>query len=447
MTEQPDTHIPVDIASPQIDSTFDPLQVPPGGDWLQDVGETGNAALTAGEVLNGYLYVFIVAFVVTMAVTPLIRKIALRTGIVDHPDSGRKEHRSTVPYLGGVAVFVGLVAAIGLSYVVPGIRPGMALVPLNVVIALTVILFTGLGDDVFHWPPNVKIGGQLVAAAFLAWDEKIGSRVAEGLLHPFEEPFGNLIGIADFSFAAIPIPIPYMGTLDCNVVHWVGAGIIAFFVLGGCNASNLIDGLDGLLTGTTAIMATALLAMSVLLAIDPNPVIAGELGAARVILCYALLGSVIGFLPYNFKPAVIFLGDAGSLLVGFNVIVIILLLGETGRTHLVFAGLIVFGLPIVDTTLAILRRKLNKLPISAPDAEHLHHMLKRTKLGVVGAVFVMYGITILFSSIGILLALVRARVVYALVFVLAGFIVVTGVKVARRRQVWLQSETMRKADK
>ena len=103
-----------------------------------------------------------------------------------------------------------------------------------------------------------------------------------------------------------------------------------------------------------------------------------QLAGARLVIAFALLGACLGFLPYNFNPAVIFLGDAGSLLMGFVCGVLILSLGSEGQTHYVIAGLIVFALPIMDTLLAILRRKLSGLPMSAPDKNHIHHMALRS---------------------------------------------------------------------
>lgn len=393
--------------------------------------ESGSAILTANSVINDYLIVFVVSFLVTLLLTPVVRRIAVRAKIVDWPDQGRKAHREPVAYLGGVAVFAGLLAGIVTSYLTALYQPALATVPLNIVLAMAIIMFTGLFDDVFHWDPNLKIGLQFTAAAVLALDEQIGGRVAAGLLHPVETFVNSALGLS-VNLASLDI-VPGSMVLEVNLVYWSGALIIGAFVLGGCNSANLIDGLDGLLTGTTAIMAASLLIITLVVA-SMFPRMAGELTGTRVILCFALLGASLGFLPHNFRPASIFLGDAGSLLMGFSVIVIILLLGESGFTHLVFAGLIVFGLPIVDTTLAIIRRRLNRVPISAPDDNHLHHMLKRTSLGTVGAVFVLYGVSVLFSAVALLLVLLRARVVYALVIVLAGFIVVIGVKAARRKQ-------------
>ena len=157
----------------------------------------------------------------------------------------------------------------------------------------------------------------------------------------------------------------------------------------------------------------------------------------------ALLGAVLGFLPHNFNPASIFLGDAGSLLLGYMCAAIILMLGDRGRTDLVFAGLIVFSLPIIDTTLAIIRRRLAGIPMSSADDQHLHHQLKRALGGVKRAVFALYGISALFTILGATLAALvirtelRVRVVYASALVLFSFIGVIAVKAARQQQIRL----------
>jgi hypothetical protein len=160
----------------------------------------------------------------------------------------------------------------------------------------------------------------------------------------------------------------------------------------------------------------------------------------------ALLGAVLGFLPWNFNPAVIFLGDCGSLLIGYLVVVSILLLGEHGDTHLVFAGLIIFALPIMDTSLAILRRKLAGVPMSTADANHIHHIAKRSLGGVKRAVVALYGMSIAFALIGIVLGalaieqIVRLRIVYAASIVLFGAIGAVGLKLALRSRWVAQLE-------
>lgn len=387
---------------------------------------------SALDLLNSYAMIFVAAFLVTLLTTPLIRKLAINGGIVDLPDSARKLHAQPTPYLGGVAVFLGLIVALGLSYVVTDGVAHFAPVSILIVVGMVAITVTGLADDIWGWDPRLKIAGQLVAAAALAYGD-IGTRVAEGLLSPILGPPAT--------------PLLAMGGLEllnAHVFYWVGTAIIAIFVLGGCNSANLLDGMDGLLSGVVAIVALGLLVISLLMATQaaPDPITGQEatLTGARVVLSFALLGAVLGFLPHNFNPATIFLGDCGSLLLGYVSVVIILTFGEMGQTHLVLAGLIVYSLPIMDTTLAIIRRRLAGASLSAADDQHIHHQLKRSLGGVKKAVFTLYGIAFAFGILGVTLAALvmltelRVRIVYAIALVLFSFVGVVAVKAARRQQ-------------
>ena len=163
-------------------------------------------------------------------------------------------------------------------------------------------------------------------------------------------------------------------SVPIDVVYWTGTAVIAVFVLGACNAANLIDGLDGLLTGTTAIANAGLLFLALGLAIVDD----GPRDAQRIILCLAVLGACLGFLPHNFNPATIFLGDCGSLLLGFSTIVIILMMGDTGKTQFVIAGLIIYALPMIDTVLAIVR---------VPDLEAALALINEHEFGNGTAIF------------------------------------------------------------
>jgi UDP-GlcNAc:undecaprenyl-phosphate GlcNAc-1-phosphate transferase len=240
----------------------------------------------------------------------------------------------------------------------------------------------------------------------------------------------------------VNIPLPG-GEIPIDIIYWAGTAVIAIFVLGGCNAANLLDGLDGLLSGVVAVIAIGLLCVSLLMAIHPAPADvspAHSLAGARIVLCLAVLGAALGFLPHNFNPASIFLGDCGSHLLGYSCVVIILMFGEFGQTHLVFAGLIIFSVPIIDTTLAIIRRWLAGRPMSVGDDQHMHHQLKRALGGVQRAVFAMYGIATVFAIVGVTLAALvmmtalRVRVVYAIAMVMFVFIGVIAVKTARRER-------------
>jgi UDP-GlcNAc:undecaprenyl-phosphate GlcNAc-1-phosphate transferase len=391
---------------------------------------TSANAYAMGELLNGYLGVFLVGFLVTLVATPFVRKLAIAMDIIDRPDEARKQHKYPIAYLGGLAVFLGVMAAIGCSFMmVDGPGGELGPVPISIIIGILAITFTGLADDVWGWDPRLKIMGQLIAAAALALED-IGTRVAEGAFLPlFGEPTTVLANLG-------PIMV-HSG----DVYYWSGTAIIALFVLGGCNAMNLIDGLDGLCSGVAGIMSSALLVLSLLMA--SSTVIAGpfeSLAGVRIVLCLALLGGVLGFLPWNFNPAVIFLGDCGSLLIGYLLVVIILLLGEQGQTHLVFAGLIIFSLPIMDTSLAILRRKLAGVSMSQADANHIHHLAKRALGGVKSAVIALYGMTFLFGVLGVLLGalaieqIVRLRIVYVAAIVLFTIIAAVSLKTALRNR-------------
>ena len=389
------------------------------------------------ELLNGYAPVFLVAFTVTLMSTPLVRRIAVDAGIIDMPDRQRKLHSYPVAYLGGVAVFLGvLLSLFATSFVTRGDVGLLRAVPFSVIVGMVAITFTGLADDIWKWDPRLKVAGQLIAAAALAIED-IGPRLAEGALTPFfGAPDDTLLHIGEFAIR------------NATLFYWIGTALVALFVVGGCNATNLIDGLDGLLTGTTTIMALSLLAISLLMAVH-EPVADSEqsLVGTRVVLSLALLGATLGFLPYNFNPAMIFLGDCGSLLMGYLCVVIIMSFGEQGQTELVLAGLVVFALPILDTILAIIRRRLAGLPFHSADSNHIHHLLKRSLGTVRKAVLTLYAIAAAFGILGVSMAAVRlftqTRVlaVVALAFALFAFISAIAIKVARQAVWQLQART------
>lgn len=434
----------IDLTSPMtpIDSGIESAELP-----AKSYGSAAQIAESAGtqlDILSGYILVFVVAFVVTLLATPLVRKLAIANGIVDHPSEARKIHKMPIAYLGGVAVYLGIVAGIIYSYFgaeIPALinyheirtehmidGTSYPIVPLWIALGMTSIVLVGLLDDITGIPPRVKLGGQLIAAAGLALGN-IGINVAAGILTP---TLGRLLDNPELVYH-IPLPgeIPMLGSsIEFDIIYWTGTAIIAIFVLGACNASNFIDGLDGLLTGVTSIAMIGLIAISLTLAMLDD----GVLDAPRIIFGLAVLGACLGFLPHNFNPASIFLGDTGSLLLGYCSAVMILSLGDTGKTWLVAAGLIIYAIPIIDTMLAIIRRKLAGKKMSDPDADHLHHMLKRA-FGVKGAVFTLYGIGVAFMLLGVMLSYFRGRIIYALALLMASYIGVYAIKIARQSQI------------
>ncbi|MEX0654995.1 MAG: MraY family glycosyltransferase [Phycisphaeraceae bacterium] len=380
-------------------------------------------SISLSTVIAPYMGVFFAAFFVAILLTPVMRWLATRNGVVDWPDLKRKNHLQPVAYLGGVAIFLGWLAGVTLCYFhVPATKGASAVsatfinFPMSVILGAAAITLTGLFDDVYGISPRVKVGGQLFAAAALA-NEAVGLQLVENAF--------NLMGMPE---------VP--GWL----IYLLGTIVIAVFVVGGCNATNLLDGLDGLAAGVAAIAAIGFLVMAgiVTLRAFDNPDAITYANPTRIIMCLALLGAVLGFLPYNFNPATIFMGDAGSLLLGYLCVTTILLFA--GATHglvLVTAALIVFALPITDTSLAIFRRKMQGKPIFSPDAQHIHHLLRRSGLSVKQTVFVLYSLAALFAATGVTLiwAELRWRYIMAVFVVLYGFVMVTAYKYGQQQQI------------
>ena len=404
-----------------------PQELLPNFDALSPAGAPVHKVfIDAVEMLNVFAPVFIAGFLITLAATPVVRRLALIVGVIDTPDAHRKHHKAPVAYLGGLAVFMGFMAAMLVSSVAIDFESvDLAPVPISILVGATTIALTGLADDIWKWDARLKIAGQLVAAAALAYSN-IGIGAVTGFLQPFFGPANQEL-----------FHVGSMVILTGTLYYWVGTAFLGFVIIGGCNAANLIDGLDGLLTGTTAIMSSGFLAISLLLAStvmieDPSTSFVG----VRVALSLALLGCMLGFLPWNFNPAVIFLGDCGSLLIGYLCVTTILLFGEQGAPSLVVAGFIIFGLPITDTTLAIIRRKVAGVPMSTPDAQHIHHQVKRLFGSVKKSVFALYGLTLIFTLIGVAIASVllltetRVLVVYSIGIAFFGFVISVAVKIA-----------------
>lgn len=406
------------------------------GEDVRAVADTVNAVVEAEgasyigsltQVISPYMGVFFVAFFVAIIATPLMRMLAARNGIVDLPDLKRKNHIEPVAYLGGVAIFLAWLIAIGLAYfVVPEedifnpaypnpLRLNRGNPLISIMLGAGAITLTGFFDDVYGISPRVKIGGQLFAAAALA-NYNVGT---------------GLIGLIFSNVGVESLMVVGWDALPA-VNYTLGTALVAILVLGGCNAMNLIDGLDGLASGVTVIAGTGFLCMAAFVAYNN----ASPLDPIRIVVSLAVIGAVLGFLPYNFNPASIFMGDAGSLLLGYLCIASILLYagGDGNSLRLVTAGLIVFAVPITDTSLAIFRRKMQGKPILSPDSQHIHHLLRRRGLSVKQSVCVIYLFAAMFAALGCTMVAMelRWRYVLAVFFVIYGFIFVTAYKYARQ---------------
>lgn len=344
--------------------------------------------------------VLLMAFGGALILTPLMRKLALANGIVDLPDARRKAHAKPVAYLGGLSIFlgwlVGLVAFVGILIGNDVENTFAALLGENlsaiafIAMGGTAIVLTGLFDDIYGMRARVKIGGQLFAAAAIAQTRAIDDVLTRSF---------DLLHLDPSNF----------------VMQIVGTAAIAVLVVGCCNAMNLIDGLDGLASGVTGIAMAGMFAICalVLARYHANDYVVSHLGIP-FLLTLATIGAVGGFLPYNFNPASIFMGDTGSLLLGYLCVVTILFMGRLddngGLAPMVFTGAtICFALPMTDTALSIVRRKLSGRPIFAPDSMHMHHMFRRCGLSVKQSVLCMYSLALVFSGLGFCLVYFSMR--------------------------------------
>lgn len=287
-----------------------------------------------------YVMVAAVALAVTLGSTPAVRTAGIRWGIVSHP-GGRHVHSGVVPRIGGLAMFLGFAAGLltqylgerfwGFDQVLARVgRPGT-----GVILGATIMFAVGFVDDIFDLRPWQKLAGQIAAAA---------AAVSFGVKISF---LSNPLGGGIFLLGVLAVPL---------TILW----IVAF-----ANVVNLIDGLDGLAAGVTAIAAASFL----VLAIQGN-----VLGAA--VVAAALLGACIGFLRYNFNPASVFMGDSGALFLGF-VLACIALLGvmKSVAAITLVVPLLIVGVPIFDTLSAIIRRSRHGQPIQTADKGHIHHRL------------------------------------------------------------------------
>lgn len=317
----------------------------------------------------------LLAFFACLAVAvlvPPVRRLALQVGAVDAP-GGRRAHSGRVPRLGGVALGVGVLLAVGL-----GVAVGLPVLELPrlqgwrlewFAVASLVIVVVGVVDDVVGLGVPAKLGGQL-GAALLA----VGGGYAVRL-----------------------VTVPFTGeTVDLGVVGLV-ASIV--WIVGVMNAVNLIDGLDGLASGVACIACVTLVVISLLEA---------RTGAALLGACLA--GGLVGFLVFNLPPATIFLGDSGSLLVGFWLSVLSLqALQKTSTMVLIVASLLALGLPLADTVLAIVRRATADGPraVFRPDSEHIHHRLLRTGRSPRAVLVLLYGACVLGGLLAFTAVVVR----------------------------------------
>jgi len=325
--------------------------------------------LATGVSLNWPLKfwpVWLVSLVSALVATWLCEKIALRLNIIDKPDKLVKTHQKPIPYLGGVGIFIGLAAGVLTAlYFLPQDSPSVARKWLFGTLGAGAVAFVvGCIDDIIDIRPRQKIIGQVAAAIVLA--------------------------------AAGVTPMLYSLSWPAKLI--VDTIAVIIFVLGATNSLNLLDGLDGLCAGVTMIMAGALLLLATLAGVIQDGLTAGD--SIRVVVSLALLGSVCGFLPFNYHPARIFMGDAGSLLLGLIMAAMMILFSEK-TFQFWMASVAIFGLPILDTTVAFARRIINKRPLFVPDRGHIYDQMMDRGITLRKTVNLCYGLTAVYALVGL----------------------------------------------
>lgn len=304
------------------------------------------------------------SLLLSLVATPAFRSLALRRGICDIPDQAVKTHRRPIPYLGGCAIW--------LAWTLPLLIYGLAAKDvqwraLAAILAGGAVAFaTGLVDDLKNINPRTKLIGQSAAAALLLL----------GGVRWSAYPNVSWLPILNFAQDALLVVVV------CHVMHF---GV----VIGATNATNLLDGLDGLCSGVTVVISFGFLMLATSLTAWANPEWVGDpvtykYSRLQIVVALALVGAAIGFLPYNFPPARIFMGDAGSIFIGYVLAAMMVMFASRfGMVKWFVGALFIFGLPILDTGLALIRRILNGRPIMMPDRSHLYdQMVDRAGLSV-----------------------------------------------------------------
>ncbi|HEM5984372.1 TPA: undecaprenyl/decaprenyl-phosphate alpha-N-acetylglucosaminyl 1-phosphate transferase [Streptococcus suis] len=317
-----------------------------------------------------YIMVIITTMVVSAIITPLVRFLSFRVGAVDYPNA-RRINKVPMPSAGGLAIFISFTLAA--VWFLPGIVTHVSyhgtyfdyIWPL--ILASVIVVVTGYIDDVKELTPAPKMLGIVIAASIIWF-------CTEFHFDSFKIPFGG-------PFIIFP--------------EWLSYFLTVLWIVAITNAVNLIDGLDGLVSGVSIISLTTMGIVSYFFLHDSNIFL--------TLTIFILVAAIIGFLPYNYNPAIIYLGDTGALFIGFMIGVLSLQGLKNSTAVAVVTPMIILGVPITDTVMAIIRRKLSGRKISEADRMHLHHRLLSLGLTHRGTVLVIYAISFIFSLTSLLL--------------------------------------------
>lgn len=319
-----------------------------------------------------YIIIFAAAFAISLVTTPFSIYFAKKVGAIDKPKA-RGMHKESIPRMGGIAIVCGFM--ISILVFMPFMQDLDKKQCFGILLGALIIVILGMLDDIYDLNAKLKFGVQIVAA-----------------------------------FVAI-----YCG-VRINFVFWPFASKISIFsipvtllwIVGITNAVNLIDGLDGLAAGISTIASMCLMILCIMTGSNLS-----------VFFTVALAGSCLGFLPRNFNPAEVIMGDTGSTFLGY-ILAVTSITGvfKSYAALAIVVGILAIGLPIFDTTFAIIRRILNKKPIMQADRGHLHHRLIDKGYSPKRAVIIMYGISLLSAAFSIVIAMKDLRIIIMLIVML-----------------------------
>ncbi|EGJ27333.1 glycosyltransferase family 4 protein [Streptococcus porcinus] len=318
-----------------------------------------------------YVLILIAALLISLFLTPIVRFLAFKTGTVDEPNA-RRVNKVTMPSSGGLAIFISffvttliLMPKVSESILIDKQSYFSYIFP--VVMGALIVTITGYIDDLFEISPKLKMLG-IFLGAYIIW------AFTEFRFDSFKVPFGG--------------PLLHFGPIVTFV-------LTVLWIVSITNAINLIDGLDGLVSGVSIISLVTMAIVSYFFL--------PQIDFFLTVTILILIASIAGFFPYNYHPAIIYMGDTGALFIGFMIGVLSLQGLKNATAVVVVTPVIILGVPIMDTAVAIIRRSLSGKKFYEPDKMHLHHRLLSMGFTHRGAVLVVYGIAMLFSLISLLL--------------------------------------------
>lgn len=319
---------------------------------------------------------FLIAMAVAYIVTPFVIKLAYKVGAIDVPKDNRRVHKVPIPRLGGIAIFIGFMVSLLVTF-----RLDKKLIA--VIIGAAIIVIMGFFDDIKPLSAKVKLLGQLIAAGIVVYSGIKIDFITNPLSYLFDSANNPYIQLGIWSY---PLTV--------------------IWIVGITNAINLIDGLDGLAAGISTISAVTLSIIAIILSQD-----------YMAVMALTLAGATIGFLPYNFNPAKIFMGDTGSLFLGYMLSVISIMgVLKSAAALSIIVPIFAIGLPIFDTLMAIIRRSLSGKSFMEADKGHLHHKLLDKGLSQKQAVLTLYSISAILGFSAVMLIEATLKVAIALIF-------------------------------